>query len=188
MRPNRWPHSGVEHSVDETIDASASLTAVARPMPMTGTDDDARTFVDGVNLHLNSMLRLARRLAGQNAEDIVQDALARAWVKRKQYDPARGSFGSWLLAITADRAYKTWRWNRRRDGSWSPRSETGAPDDHVDLERALERLSTRQRLAVDCFYFAGLSVAETAAVMHCSEGTVKSTLAAARANLRESMR
>ncbi|HYU03225.1 MAG TPA: sigma factor-like helix-turn-helix DNA-binding protein, partial [Jatrophihabitantaceae bacterium] len=54
----------------------------------------------------------------------------------------------------------------------------------LDVERALVHLSTRQRQAVDCLYFVGLSVAETAAVMGCSDGTVKSTLADARAKLR----
>jgi len=54
----------------------------------------------------------------------------------------------------------------------------------MDLGEAVSRLAGRQRLAVDCFYFVGLSVAETAAVMRCSEGTVKSTLADARKRLR----
>ena len=57
-------------------------------------------------------------------------------------------------------------------------------EDRLDLHRALGRLSRRQRLVVDCFYFAGLSLAETAAVMGCAEGTVKSTLADARGKLR----
>jgi RNA polymerase sigma factor (sigma-70 family) len=54
----------------------------------------------------------------------------------------------------------------------------------ADLETAIGRLSGRQRLAVDCHYFVGLSVAETAAVMGCAEGTVKSTLNDARLRLR----
>jgi RNA polymerase sigma-70 factor (ECF subfamily) len=41
---------------------------------------------------------------------------------------------------------------------------------------------------VDCFYYADLSIAETAAVMECSEGTVKSTLADARERLRSAIK
>jgi RNA polymerase sigma-70 factor (ECF subfamily) len=40
------------------------------------------------------------------------------------------------------------------------------------------------RLTVDLHYFVGLPVTETAAVLGVSEGTVKSTLHAARAKLR----
>ena len=54
----------------------------------------------------------------------------------------------------------------------------------MDIEFAVSKLPTRQRLAVDCFYFVGLSVSETAAVMRCSEGTVKSTLSDARSRLK----
>jgi RNA polymerase sigma-70 factor (ECF subfamily) len=68
-----------------------------------------------------------------------------------------------------------------------PIARTTTPDDRLDIERALTRLSARQRLAVDCFYFAGLSLVETAAVMRCSEGTVKSTLADARDRLRREL-
>jgi RNA polymerase sigma factor (sigma-70 family) len=57
----------------------------------------------------------------------------------------------------------------------------------VDIERAVRTLPLRQKLAVDCYYFCGLSVAETAAVMRCSEGTVKSTLSDARARLRPAL-
>jgi RNA polymerase sigma-70 factor (ECF subfamily) len=54
----------------------------------------------------------------------------------------------------------------------------------IDVRAAVARLTRRERLAVDCFYFADLSIAETAAVMGCSEGTVKSTLSSARERLR----
>jgi RNA polymerase sigma factor (sigma-70 family) len=146
-------------------------------------------FAEHVEPHLTPMLRLARRLGRDEAEDIVQDALTRAWIQRDKFKPERGSFRSWLLAITADRAYKTWRWHLRHGKPILVQRAGGpAQDDMVDLERAIQRLPTRQRLAVNCFYFAGLSTEETAAVMKCSEGTVKSTLSAARSTLRERLR
>lgn len=53
------------------------------------------------------------------------------------------------------------------------------------MERAIRQLSPRQRLVVDLHYFLGLTVADAAGVMRCSEGTVKSTLADARKRLRD---
>lgn len=54
----------------------------------------------------------------------------------------------------------------------------------LDLERAITQLAHRQQLAVHLHYFVGLTVEETAAVMSCSAGTVKSTLFDARSKLR----
>jgi RNA polymerase sigma-70 factor (ECF subfamily) len=54
----------------------------------------------------------------------------------------------------------------------------------VDLDRAIEGLPKRQRVAVELHYLLGLDVRECATVMPCTEGTVKSTLHDARNNLR----
>ena len=144
-------------------------------------------FADWVRPHLAAMTRLAARLApGCDRDDIVQEALVRAWRKRHLFDPRRGSASAWLLALTADRARRA---RTRHPAALESRDAVPAPEpsDTVDLNRALDRLAPRQRLAVDCVYFAGLSVAETAAVMKCAEGTVKSTLSDARARLRSSL-
>jgi RNA polymerase sigma-70 factor (ECF subfamily) len=130
------------------------------------------------------MSRLAARLApAADRDDVVQEALVRAWLRRHQYDADRGTASAWLLAITADQARKA----SRRRWPWPPiagSTPAPGPEDRFDLERALLRLTSRQRLAVNCFYFADLTIRETAAVMRCSDGTVKSTLADARAKLR----
>lgn len=156
-------------------------TAVGARAP----DEPAR-FADWVRPHLRGMALLAARLAPYaDRDDVVQEALARAWVKRHQYDPTRGAAGSWLLAITADQARKAVR--RRRPTLVLAEQEEPKPDrpeERLDIERAVRRLTPKQRLAVDCYYFVGLTVAQTAAVMGCAEGTVKSTLADARARLR----
>lgn len=151
---------------------------------------DGPGFAEWVRPHLGAMARLAARLAvGADRDDIVQEALARAWAKRSQYDAGRGTPSAWLLAITADQARKA---VRRMRGSHL--SLIDAPDAApvsrpdldalMDVDQAIMTLSDRQRLAVDCYYFADLSIADTAAVMGCSEGTVKSTLSDARSRLR----
>jgi RNA polymerase sigma-70 factor (ECF subfamily) len=132
------------------------------------------------------MASLAARLTSDSErDDVVQEALLRAWKKQSQYDSRRGSVRIWLLAITADQARRTRR-RARPTSVIADLSVSGRPlDERLDLERAVLRLSPRQRLAVDCFYFVDLSIAETAAVMRCSPGTVKSTLSDARHRLKE---
>jgi len=148
---------------------------------------DATQFSRLVEPYLTKMANLAERLGGMaNRDDIVQEALVNAWTKRSQFDPQRGSLGGWLMAIVADQARKSWRRKFVFFGQLEPPSSVAA-EDRLDLESAVGRLPARQHLAVDCFYFAGLTVAETASVMRCSEGTVKSTLSDARSSLRDAL-
>ncbi len=139
---------------------------------------------------LLAMSRLASRLAPDaDPDDIVQDALTRAWRKRSQFDPERGSPTTWLLAITADQARSARRSRVRRlklidDHAELPDPPSTDRGTDLDLDRAVTRLAERQQLAVHLHYFLGLDVAETAQVMSCSPGTVKSTLYDARTRLR----
>lgn len=143
----------------------------------------AEEFAAAIEPHLAAMYRLAARLADEgSADDVVQEALLRAWRHRGGFDPRKGTLASWLLAIAANEARRSARPARRL--KWSPPTALMAAEDQIDIEAALPHLSPRQRLAIDCHYYIGLSVVETARVMGCSEGTVKSTLSEARARLR----
>ncbi len=158
------------------------------------SDESAREmpsdeFASSVAIVRPALVTLAARLTSwDQADDVVQEALARAWVKRRLFDPRRGTLKAWLLAITADQARLERRRSSRRPLLGVSRDEPGSVSlddaENPGVAKYVERLSPRQRLAVDCYYFADLSVAEVAAVMRCSEGTVKSTLADARARLR----
>ena len=158
-KPRRW------HSAEMPRPESASFAAAVTPI-------------------LPSMVRLAKRLADPAyADDIIQEALIRAWRHRRKFNPDRGTYRSWLFAIVANEARRP---RRRLSRLSSNVKDLGiAPrEDVLDLTAALPKLPKRQRLAIDCFYYAALTVDETAFVMGCSRGTVKSTLADARANLR----
>lgn len=151
--------------------------------PVRGAADRA-DFRDWVRPHWDAMVRVAARIARPSErDDVLQNALVLAWRRREQFDAARGSERSWLLAITANEARKS-----HRAPAHDELVDTGAlvadgqPD--IDLQRAVARLPERQRIAVELHYYVGLSIAETARVMSCAEGTVKSTLAAARGRLR----
>jgi len=133
--------------------------------------------------HLPLMGRVAARLApGADRDDVVQEALSRAWRRRSTFDAGRGTPAASLAAIVAGEA-------RRARGRTRPSLQlVDAPVEDsrrdIDLERAVARLPARQREAVDLHYFAGLTVVETALAMGCAEGTVKSTLSDARSRLR----
>ena len=139
-------------------------------------------FAEGVTPHAPAMRQLAARLVGRtDGEDVVQDSLIRAWRRRETFDSERGTPRSWLLAIVADQARHR---RRRKPPAFSEAVDISFEPD-IDLERAIAHLADRQRLAVELHYFVGLGVKEAAQVMGCAEGTVKSTLADARARLRE---
>jgi RNA polymerase sigma factor (sigma-70 family) len=143
-------------------------------------------FADWVAPSLPAVHRYAARLVGASyADDLVQEALLRAWRRRDTYDPGRGEPLPWLLAIVHDRAR---RHRRSRRDQLPLESSDGIsellPAD-LDLERALARLSARQRQAVDLYYFLDLDVETTARAMDCAPGTVRATLHQARAALRD---
>lgn len=84
-------------------------------------------------------------------------------------------------------------WRRRK--RWADIEPQVATDDRVrfpdsgitaraDVVQALSRLSARQRACVVLRYFDDLTVADTAAALGCSEGTVKSQTSRALASLR----
>ena len=160
-------------------------------MPTAPPAVDEGTFVQWVRPSLLAMTRLAARLVpGDDVDDVVQEAVERAWRTRGRYDPERGTPTTWLLAITASAAHdarrRTWRRQRLADAAPPDRPDVGANHD-VDLDRAIDALPRRQRLAVHCFYFLDLPVADTAQVMGCSVGTVKSALHDARKALRHTL-
>jgi RNA polymerase sigma factor (sigma-70 family) len=66
--------------------------------------------------------------------------------------------------------------------------EAGSADPLGDaVERAIAGLSARQRLVVNLYYFVDLPVDEVARILGIAPGTVRSSLADARARLREAL-
>lgn len=148
--------------------------------------DDQDAFDAAVRPHWQAMRVLAERFVGANVrDDVLQDALTEAWKARQRFNPSLGSERAWLLGITANCARRSLRRSRVLDKLPLNRAQgTGPPTERLDLERAVRGLPDRQRLAVELYYFVDLSLRDVAQVLECAEGTVKSTLASARATLR----
>jgi RNA polymerase sigma factor (sigma-70 family) len=116
------------------------------------------------------------------AEDAVQEALARAW-ERSDRGESIDNLAGWVTTVSMNLSRSALRRRRaeaRARGLLERASSVAAPEDLVDLERAVASLPRRQREAVSCRYYLGLDTAETALAMNVSEGTVKTCLFRAR--------
>jgi RNA polymerase sigma-70 factor (sigma-E family) len=153
------------------------------------------TFEDFVRARSGSLLRTALLLTGQNraeAEDILQLALERAyrhWPKICRSDEPERYVRRILANASADR----WRrLARRPEQSMSAAGAGPVMADHSAevadrdyLLRALAALPPRQRAVLVLRYFDDLSEGETAEMLGCSLGTVKSHASRALARLRD---
>lgn len=157
-------------------------------------DGAAAAFAAAADPHRIAMRRLAVGTAPHcDPDDVVQEAMIRAWAKLSLFDPARGDLRTWLMAITADLARRAARRATRYQLA-NPDPTVPAPttghldiDTSLDLRRAIGKLAYRQRAALVLHYYVDLPLADIAGLLNCSLGTVKSNLSDARANLAKSL-
>lgn len=160
------------------------------------TDVEPRpTFEEYVSARGTALLRTAWLLTGdhQRAEDLVQTALGKTWPHWSQIaQSGRGTYDAYVRRVMMTTYIAWWR---RRSGSEYPtedvpeRSDEGvetAAVAHRDLLRALSALPRGQRAVIVMRYFEDLTEAQTAEVLGCSVGTVKSQSARALSSLRTS--
>ena len=156
------------------------------------TDAREETFDGLYGRHVDRALRLAGLLCGDRplAEDVVADAFLKVLPKWRAHQI--DDFWPYLRVAVVNELRRTYRRNdtARR---WRHRTHTrgdaaGPAEEIADRARvaaALEALTGRQRMAVVLRYFEDLTERETAELMACSIGTVKSTTAKGLARLRE---
>lgn len=151
--------------------------------------------------HQTVAFRTAYLISGDasDAEDAAQEAFVKAYRSLRKFR-AGAAFRPWLLSIVANEAKNRRKASGRRvslalraadeaSGATSPSPEATvvATEQRTELLRAVETLREEERLVVSCRYFLELSEKETAAVLDCALGTVKSRLSRAVVRLREIM-
>jgi RNA polymerase sigma-70 factor (sigma-E family) len=146
-------------------------------------------FDDFVAARSSGLLRTAYLLTHDHAlaEDLLQTALTKAWFAWPRIEGRPEPYVRRILVNT----YATW-WRRRWNGELSTgqlpehggADPAAASDTGHDLWDAMARLPRRQRAVVVLRYFEDLTEAETARLLGCSVGTVKSQLSKALAKLR----
>jgi RNA polymerase sigma-70 factor (sigma-E family) len=155
---------------------------------------DISAFSEFVEQRSHSLLRTAYLLVGdhQLAEDLLQEALVKtliAWPRLR--DPANvDAYARRTIVTTAI------SWRRRRSFHERPVEvlpEAAGPDEvevvatHHVLIAHLRALPPRQRAAIVLRYYEDLTVAQTAEIMGCAVGSVKSHVSVGLGKLRERM-
>jgi RNA polymerase sigma-70 factor (sigma-E family) len=154
-----------------------------------GAEEDFRIFVQGIAASLH---RTAYLLCGDwhLADDLVQETLAKAYSNWRKVQRA-DSPSAYVRRILINESRRAWR----RDRNLTVHPDAAVPDvigadlsdgvvNRAELLQALQSLSVRQRATVVLRFLEGLSERETAAVLGCSEGTVKSQTSRALTKLK----
>ena len=125
------------------------------------------------------------------AEELAQEALVRAW-ERWDKVGAMASPEAWTYRTAFNLASS---WGRRRSAERRANRRSLPPDDEAvvpdtpeieAVKEAIGALPPKQRAAVVCRFYLAMTVAETAELLGCAEGTVKSATHQALATLRAS--
>lgn len=171
--------------------------------------DDTQAFAELVRRWEDPLRRLGVRILGDvhRAEDVAQEAFARVFTHRREFDPAaRFSTWVWRIAVNLCRD-ELRRRERRRESAIEGEAGEGVAAELEMVEdrpgpaevaealeraeavrRALLKLPEPYRVVVALRHYEGLRFPEVAEVLGVPEGTVKSRMAEALDRLERLLR
>lgn len=125
------------------------------------------------------------------AEDLVQTALAKAYLRWRKLSADGFNAEAYVRRIIVNENASMWRrsWKRREHLTDAVPEQPSHQSLEVDETwNKVMQLPPRQRAVIALRFYSDLSVADTAATLKCSEGTVKSQTSRALANLKSYLR
>jgi RNA polymerase sigma-70 factor (ECF subfamily) len=155
---------------------------------------DPAAFADLIAVMERPLIYYAASLTGN--QDVALDVLQDVWLRvvrgiRRLKDP--GSLKPWLYTITHGVAVDRIRRDYKRD-----KAEQAQLDEAINIDEpsfgeedataigdALNRLGVKHREVLVLHFLQDLSIQEIAAVVGCSEGTVKSRIHYAKRQLKQ---
>jgi RNA polymerase sigma-70 factor (ECF subfamily) len=170
------------------------------------TAGDHASFEELVVRHQHAVVGTVAKMLGSptEAEDIAQQVFLRLWKSAPRYQPS-AKFTTYLFTITRNLVFNETRRRQRRkehsldeqEDEWNQQiseSTEAGPDEHLlqselraAVDRAIEALPEKQRLAVVLRRYEQMPYEEIAQVLELSVSAVKSQLFRARTALRESL-
>jgi RNA polymerase sigma-70 factor, ECF subfamily len=185
---------------DETASSDPQLALLQR----VGRGDQAAfaDLYDGVAPLVHGVvLRIVRDPT--QAEEVVQEVFVELWRVAPRFDPAKGTVTSWVATIAHRRAVDRVRSEQaarnrvEREAARAERPHDEVADSVVAVDqsqferrrvrRALDRLTSMQREAVELAYFGGHTYREVAVLLGVPEGTVKTRIRDGMIRLRDEL-
>lgn len=169
-------------------------------------DGDMAAFEQLVEIHQHAVVGTVAKMLGNpdEAEDIAQQVFIRIWKSAKRYEP-QAKFTTWLFTITRNLVFNEMRRRQRKPAvSYDEREDDfhiGTPDDPSKspdetilqrelegaIDRAIQQLPEKQRMAVVLRRYEDMPYEEIGEILKLSLPAVKSLLFRARAQLKESL-
>jgi len=174
---------------DVLLDDGAGEIRQSPPAKAPRSADNEREFREDLLVLLPFLRAFSRTLCGDTAlaEDVVQDALCKAWEARESFRPGT-NLKAWAFKILRNCYYNHCRrvWRRPPLDEAVAATIEGPPDEQMwavhlaDTIEALDVLSLAQRKALILVTLGGASYSDVATLCNCPVGTVKSRVTRAR--------
>lgn len=155
------------------------------------SDNDLQALGQVFDRTAPHLLSLAHRLAGKQADDVLQDTFLAAIENSAAWNAER-PLVPWLMGILTHRAQRTWKEaSRQPDFERLPETEVRTPDSLVmakefqaSLKQALESLSPVLRQTVNASLFEGQTPTQLAVNLGLEPGTIRQRLRRGLGELR----
>ena len=164
--------------------------------PSTALPAKTSTFEQDLLALIPNLRAFSRMICGRRAiaEDMAQEALAKAWRSRDSFEPG-SNLKAWLFTILRNEFYsygrRAWReahWDEDKgERIQAPPSGQHWAMELSDTARAMRSLPVGQRDALILVGAGGFSYGEAATICGTPVGTVKSRVARARGALQDAL-
>jgi RNA polymerase sigma-70 factor, ECF subfamily len=162
---------------------------------------DQRAFAELYDALAPLVVGLVRRVVRDpsQSDEVAQEVFLEIWRQAPRWDPSRGSVRTWVSTVAHRRAVDRVRSEQRArdrlarqtvDTDVQPDEASTAMESTLDrtrVRRALDRLTSTQREAVELAYFGGRTYREVAVLLAVPEGTVKTRIRDGMIRLRDEL-
>ena len=132
------------------------------------------------------------------AEDIVQEAFLKLWQRPEIWSAGKGAkFTTWFYRVVTNQAIDFARkkkntkgsdvLERIKDNTASQQDVMEQDEEQLMVERAIQELPERQKLALNLCFYEGLSNKEAAEIMEVGVKALESLLMRAKAGLKDEL-